>query len=139
MKNFSKIALAFAIAGSMSLAYAGEKEDVMALVNDAAKAVTANKAEAVKNIQNGVFVKGSLYAFAYDLNGVMVAHPQKPTSVGTNFLNQGDDNNKMFRKDIIEAAKKGGGWVDYTLKGSNKTAFCKKAADLAVCSAIVKG
>lgn len=138
MKQISMIALAMAVAGSVTLAHAGEKEDVMSLVGDAAKAVAANKAEAVKNIQNGAYVKGDLYVFAYDLNGVMVAHPQKPSSVGQNFLNQGDDNGKMFRKDIVEAAKKGSGWVDYTLKGSNKTAFCKKAADLAVCSAMVK-
>jgi signal transduction histidine kinase len=139
-KSVVKTIVALSIAATFSAAYANDKDTAVSLVNDAAKGVTANKSEGVKNIQNGVYSKGELYTFAYDLNGVLVAHPQKVKDVGQNFLAVPDETGKMFRKDIVETAKSkaGSGWVDYTIKGSAKSAFCKKVVDIAVCSAIVK-
>ena len=127
--------------------FAGEKEDAMKLVNDAAVAVDKDKAAAVAEIGNakGRFVKGEIYVFAYDLTGNMVAHPINAKLVGKNLLDVPDAGGKMFRKDIIDGVKASGtATVDYKYKNpqsgtvENKVTYCKKAADLAVCAGYYK-
>jgi cytochrome c len=119
-----------------------------ALVTDAAKFLNENGREAaLKEINNpaGKFVKDTLYVFAYDLEGVMLAHPMKPELVGKNVLNEPDSKGKMFRKEIVELAKtKGEGWVDYayinpkTGKEDVKTTYVLKAGDIVLCCGVYK-
>ena len=63
----------------------------------------------------GLFVKDDIYVFAYNLKGVLVAHPMRPELIGANLLNTPDrPGGRLFRKTIIEGAlNKGQGWVDY--------------------------
>lgn len=140
------LALAALMAVSAS-AFAGEKEDATKLVNEAATAIAANKSAAVAEIgkAGGKYVKGEIYVFAYDLEGVMVAHPVNPKLVGKSLIDVPDANGKMFRKDIIEGVKsKGSTTVDYKYKNptsgaiEDKATFCLKAADLAVCAGYYK-
>ena len=145
IKKFAPAALVLAlITGAV---FAGEKEDAMKLVNDAAVAVDKDKAAAVAEIGNakGRFVKGEIYVFAYDLTGSMVAHPINAKLVGKNLLDVPDAGGKMFRKDIIDGVKASGtATVDYKYKNpqsgtvENKVTYCKKAADLAVCAGYYK-
>ena len=75
------------------------------------------------NLMKGPFDKGEIYVFAYDLNGVVLAHPKNAKLVGKNMADMPDQDGKMFRKDILAIAKKqGSGWVDYKYKNpeSNK-------------------
>lgn len=122
---------------------AGEKEDAIQLVGDAAAALGKDKAAATAEIGNpkGRFVKGELYVFAYDLGGTMVAHPINPKLVGKNLLDVPDAGGKMFRKEILDGIKaSGSATVDYKYKNpqngaiENKVSYCRKAADLAVCA-----
>lgn len=145
MKKLSLCAALIALC--IGPALAGEKEDAVKLVNDAATAVSKDKAAAVAEISNktGRFVHGELYVFAYDLNGVMVAHPFNPKLIGNNLLEVPDADGKMFRKTIIDGVKAtGSATVDYryknptTSKIEEKVSFCKKAADLAVCAGYYK-
>lgn len=88
----------------------------------------------------GNFDKGELYVFAYDLAGVMLAHPKNPELVGKNLHDVPDSEGKLFRKEIVEKAKtKGWGWVDYkylnpeTKELEYKTTYCQAIADVILC------
>jgi signal transduction histidine kinase len=139
--KFVPAALVLALLSGAALA--GEKEDAMKMVGDAASAVDKDKAAAVAEIGNakGRFVKGEIYVFAYDLTGTMVAHPINAKLVGKSLIDVPDAGGKMFRKEIIEGVKASGtATVDYKYKNpqsgtvENKVSYCKKAADLAICA-----
>lgn len=127
-------------------AWASPREDAMALVQDAAKFVQAQgmeKALPELNKPDGKWVKGDLYVFAYDLKGVMVAHPKNVKLVGKNMLDIPDVDGKLFRREILEVAKsKGTGWVDYKYKNPEtgkvepKTTYLKKVGDVVLCCGI---
>ena len=126
---------------------AGEKEDAMQMVNDAATAVSKDKASALAEIGNakGKYVKGEIYVFAYDMSGTMAAHPINAKLVGKNLMEVPDAGGKMFRKEIIEGVTaKGSATVDYKYKNpqsgaiEDKVTYCKKAVDLAVCAGYYK-
>lgn len=143
MKNI--LATLILLAG---LVAASPKDDASALVQDAAKYLKANGREkALQEISkaDGKWVKGELYVFAYDFQGVIVAHPKNAKLVGKNMLEVPDVDGKLFRKDIVEAAKsKGSGWVDYKYKNpesgkiEEKTTFLLKAGDVILCCGIYR-
>lgn len=88
----------------------------------------------------GMFDKGELYVFAYDLRGVMLAHPKNPELVGKNLLDVPDSEGKLFRKEIVEkATTKGWGWIEYkylnpeTHELEFKTSYCQAIVDVIVC------
>jgi len=100
------------------------------------------KEKAISEIRKrrGMFDKGELYVFAYDLNGVMLAHPKNPELIGKNLIAVPDSEGKLFRKEIVEKAKiKGSGWVDYvylnpeTNELEHKTTYCQKEDDIIIC------
>jgi cytochrome c len=125
-----------------------EKVEAKALVDKAeayAKEHGKEKVVAEINKADGQFVKGSLYVFAYDPNGIMMAHPKNPGLIGKNLLNEPDSKGKLFRKEISEKAKsEGTGWVDYiylnpqTGKEEAKTTYFKKVGDLVICCGAYK-
>jgi len=118
-------------------------EEARSLVENAVAFLKANgkeKALAEFNKRRSSFVKGDLYVFVYDLNGVMLAHPMNPELVGQNLLNEPDSKGKLFRKKIVELAKAmGSGWVDYTYlnpitkKEARKTTYFQREGDLIIC------
>ncbi|MEK7393852.1 MAG: cache domain-containing protein [Fibrobacterota bacterium] len=132
----------------VGIAAATPKDDATALVNDASKFLKANgKEKALQEINkpDGKWVKGELYVFAYDFQGVIVAHPKNAKLVGKNMLEVPDVDGKLFRKDIVEAAKsKGTGWVDYKYKNpetgkiEEKTTFVLKSGDVILCCGIYR-
>lgn len=145
MKRMTLIPLLLAIVTGTVLA--DEKEDVMQMVDEAAAMATADKADALAEMNNpaGRFVRGELYVFAYDLNGVMVAHPINPGLVGKDLLNTPDADGKLFRKAIIDGIKAtGSATVEYKYKNpatsqvEDKVSFCKAAAELAICGGYYK-
>lgn len=144
MKKFVAFLFSAALCGGV---LAGEKEDAMQMVNDAAAAVSKDKASALAEIGNakGKYVKGEIYVFAYDMSGTMAAHPINAKLVGKNLMEVPDAGGKMFRKEIIEGVTaKGSATVDYKYKNpqsgaiEDKVTYCKKAVDLAVCAGYYK-
>lgn len=82
------------------------------------------------------FNRKELYVFVYDMEAVMIAHPN-PTLIGRKLLNAPDAEGKFFRKEIVELAKtKGSGWVDYVYKNPEtgkvepKTTYIEKVEDM---------
>ena len=96
---------------------------------------------------DGIFHRGDLYAFAYDLDMNFLAHPVRPDLVGQNLLDQKDwDGGTFFHRKIREIAlSSGSGWVDYEyFNPANgqiepKTTFVRRIGDLIVCSGTYRG
>jgi cytochrome c len=135
----------FSFAG---LSYADERDDAKALVKRAAAYVKyQGKAKAIAEISTpkGMFDKGELYVFAYDLHGVMLAHPKNPALIGQNLIDVPDVDGKLFRKEIVEKANsQGSGWVEYmyldpeTNKQAHKTTYFLKVGDIILCCGVYK-
>ena len=135
----------FAFAG---LSHASGKDDAKALVKKAVAYVKyqgKEKAIAEINKPRGMFDKGEAYVFAYDLQGVIVAHPKNRTLIGKNMIAVPDSEGKLFRKEIVELAKsKGSGWVDYmylnpeTNEQEHKTTYVYRVGDIILCCGAYK-
>jgi len=131
-----------------ALSYAADRDDAKALVKRAAAYVKyQGKEKALTEISTpkGMFDKGELYVFAYDLQGVMLAHPKNPALIGQNLIAVPDTEGKLFRKEIVEKAKsQGSGWVDYvylnpeTNRQEHKTTYIQKVGDIIVCCGVYK-
>ena len=151
MKKTIVVSLVIGLIGLLvfaGLSYASGKDDAKALVKKAAAYVKyQGKEKAIAEISKprGMFDKGEAYVFAYDLQGVMVAHPKNPALIGKNLIAVPDNDGKMFRKEIVEKAKaKGSGWVDYvylnpeTNEQEHKTTYIQKAGDIILCCGVYK-
>ena len=125
-------------------------DDARRMVGKAAAFYRKNGRERfLKELNNphGAFCEEDLYAFAYDLNMTLVAHPTKPDLVGQNNLNQKDwSGGKCFRKEMQAVAlSKGCGWVDYEYENplnkrrEPKTTYVERVGDLIVCAGAYKG
>jgi len=129
-----------------ALSYGADRDDAKALVKNAAAYVKyqgKDKALAEIGTPKGMFDKGELYVFAYDLQGVMLAHPKNPSLIGQNLLNVPDTEGKLFRKEIVEKAKSNGsGWVDYvylnpeTNRQEHKTTYFQRVGDIIICCGV---
>ncbi len=118
-------------------AAADDRKEAIGLVDKAiifAKAHGKDKVLAEISRAGGAFDKGELYVFAYDMSGVVLAHPKNAKLIGKNMLEMPDVDGKYFRKDIINLAKKDStGWVDYKYKNpennqvEQKTTYFKAA------------
>jgi cytochrome c len=130
------------------LSCAADRDDAKALVKRAAAYVKyqgKEKALAEISTPKGMFDKGDLYVFAYDLQGVMLAHPKNPALIGQNLIAVPDTEGKLFRKEIVEKARsQGSGWVDYvylnpeTNKQEHKTTYFQKVGDVILCCGVYK-
>jgi signal transduction histidine kinase len=135
----------FATAG---LTHASGKDDAKTLVKQAAAYVKyQGKGKALAEISKpkGMFDKGELYVFAYDLQGVMVGHPKNPALIGKNLVDVPDSEGRMFRREIVERAKsKGSGWVEYLYLNpesnelEHKTTYLQKVGDIILCCGVYK-
>jgi cytochrome c len=92
------------------------KQDVVDFVNEAiayAKANGKDKAIAEFNNPKGKFVRGELYIYAYNWDGVALANGGNPALAGQNLIDMTDPNGVKVIQSLIKVARAGGGWVDY--------------------------
>ncbi len=59
------------------------------------------------------FIKGELYIFAIDFNGVTLAQPYRPEDIGYSHLDLKDPNEVLFFKNMLNTAKRGNGTLYY--------------------------
>jgi hypothetical protein len=85
------------------------------------KLITYAKSEGRKRIleeisnRQGKFVDRDIYAFAFDMDAVIVAHGGDHSLIGKDLLNVRTQDGKYFQREIMQIAKKqGGGHVDYS-------------------------
>ncbi len=91
-------------------------ENLKAFVADAAAYAKENGKEAALeefNDQNGSFIDGELYVFAYDMDGTVLALPNQKELLGTVRTGIPDSNGVEFIEGLIEAAGSGGGSIYY--------------------------
>jgi signal transduction histidine kinase len=154
MKNLLKKCMLFGIAAVTLICFtngpacADDKETAVKMVKAAVAYIAAHGEEKgldALNNPNGEFVKGELYVFAYDMNGVLLANSFRQNLLGQNLLDVPDSSGKKFRREIIELAKtKGSGWVDYSYQNpktkqlEQKTTYLEKVGDLVVCCGVFK-
>jgi len=118
------------VLGLVSIALTGATMDeAKALTEKAAAYWKANGREkAIAEINNpkGQFVKGELYVVAQDFNGVVLANAVNPERVGQNFSNLKDPSGRYFAREMVEAAKKGSGVVEFVFVNPTTKKFQPK-------------
>ncbi|WP_072680688.1 cache domain-containing protein [Arcobacter sp. LA11] len=101
----------------VSFSYAATVAEVQAFVEDGVKLCKEKGNEACLkefNNKDGAFIKGELYMFAYDFNGVNQALGSNPKLVGKNLYKLKDASGLMLIQELIKIAKTDGeGWLDY--------------------------
>jgi cytochrome c len=134
--------------GTMGLAMAeqkasqGTKAEAKAMIEKAAtwfkkygKEKTLAEITLAGTDKKGEFLDRDLYIFAYDFNGVVLAHGANPKLIGKNLMEMQDADGKFLIKGLVETAKKGSGWYPYkwsnpiTKKIDDKIAYVLKIDD----------
>lgn len=136
---------------SMATAAAAEPtaKDAVEMVERGAAFAKANGKDALlKKItaKDPDFVQGSMYIYVRDFPvGVNIAHPYNQSIVGKDLNDVPDVNGKLYRRDIMEIAKKEGkGWVDYMYKNPDngkieaKTSYLMRVNDIVLVAGIYK-
>ena len=125
------------------------EKDAIAMAERAAAYTKAHgREELIKKItaKDPEFVQGSMYIYMRDFNtGVNLAHPFNQSIVGKDLNDVPDTNGKMYRRDIMDVARKSGkGWVDYMYKNPEnskieaKTAYILRSGDVVLVAGIYK-
>ena len=107
---------------------------------------SSGKEKALAEFSNpaGQFVKGELYIFVVDFNGVILAHGANAKLINKNMIDLKDAAGKPFMHDIVKAGKQGSGWVEYqwtnpvSKKIEPKVAFAKAEGDIILACGIYK-
>jgi cytochrome c len=119
------------ILGALSFAAAEPKEKVVALVDKAAALIQSqgDKAFAEFRKKDSEWLKGDIYVFVDDMDGINLCHPVTPDLEGQNLLGMKDADGKEFVREMIELLKtKDAGWVEYSWKKPGSAAAAKKLA-----------
>jgi signal transduction histidine kinase len=98
-----------------SIALAANAIQAKALLNEAVTYYQQHGAEKTFeqiNKADGRFRQGELYVFVFDGEGNIVAHGADSSLLGTNRMDQQDENGKYFVKEIMDLSE-GGGTVKY--------------------------
>lgn len=139
----------FAMSSSVLAADKGSKEEAVAMVKKAVALVKSEGKEkafaAFSDPANTTFHDRDLYVYAYDLNGVALAHGNNPKMVGKPLIGLKDNEGKPMIKEMVDLAKsKGSGWVDFkwpnpvTKAVESKSGYVEKVDDMFIGSGIYK-
>lgn len=130
------------VLGIATFSFAATPDDAKALVKEAVAFVKANgkeKALAEFNNPKGQFVRGDLYVFAVDFNGVMVAHGANQALIGKNMMDAKDPDGVAYIAKFVEAGKQGSGWVDYKWPNPKTKQVTPKTSYLEAADGIIVG
>ncbi len=126
------------------------RDDAQAMVKQAiafSRAQGENRLIDDINAKSASFRRGDLYAFVYDRDMTMLAHPEKPELVGANLRDKKDwPGGKYFRREIQELAlTRGSGWVEYEYENpanhqrEPKSTYVEADGNLIVCAGVHTG
>lgn len=145
---FTGVLLSLSLATAVAAPEPTEK-DAIAMVERGAAFVKAHGKDAlVRKIaaKDPDFVQGAMYIYMRDFPaGVNIAHPFNLALIGKDMNDVPDTNGKMYRRDIMEMAKKDGkGWVDYMYKNPEngkveaKTTYLMRVGDVVLIAGVYK-
>ncbi|EHQ36047.1 cache domain-containing protein [Methanoplanus limicola] len=92
------------------------EEELVSFVDMASQFANENGEEsafAEYNKKDGIFSKGDLYIYAYDFEGVLLAHPYQQDKIGTDRLDWTTANGLEFVRAAMDTAENGEGYVMY--------------------------
>lgn len=69
---------------------------------------------------------GDLYLVVWNMKGAVIAHGNNPDSIGLNQYDLKDEDGKYYVREVIEKAKKGGGWIDFKMKNAFQSIYVEK-------------
>lgn len=95
------------------------RAEIIHYVQRAADVVRAHGANACGELQRPEWFANGWYVFVLDSDGRTVCHPARPENVGRPAHDLVDVNGKRFGDEFLQAARNGGGWVDYSWPRAN--------------------
>jgi len=108
------------VAAAEPQALQGTKEEARAMIENAAawfqkygKEKTLAEITLAGSGKKGAFIDRDLYIFAYDYNGVVLAHGANPKLIGKDLINFQDADGRYLVRGLIDTTRKGGGWYYY--------------------------
>jgi cytochrome c len=114
----------------------GTRDDAKAMVDAAVDHVKkVGHEQAFKDFSdksNKNWQKKDVYVFAYNMDGINVAHGANEKLIGKNLIELKDPNGKLLIQELRNTAQKGNGWVEYewphpqTKKIESKVSFVRK-------------
>jgi cytochrome c len=121
----------------------GTREDAVRLVHRVQEKFErdgpAATFKAVTDEEAGEFHHRDLHVFVYDLNGINVAHGERPILVGKNLISLKDQDGKFLIREMIDIAHgTGSGWIDYkwpdprTNRVEDKSSYIERMGDYVV-------
>ncbi|MES2949027.1 MAG: cache domain-containing protein [Pseudomonadota bacterium] len=141
MKSFARwifflVAVMGLWTGTANAQDSGSRDEAKAMVEAAVDHVKkVGPDQAFKDFtdkENKTWHKKDLYVFAYNLDGLNMAHGANDKLVGKNLIELKDPNGKLLIKELRDTAVKGGGWVEYdwphplTKKIESKISYSRK-------------
>ncbi|GAG02983.1 unnamed protein product, partial [marine sediment metagenome] len=78
------------------------------------------------NPQNNEYRDGDLYLTMYNIEGKVIADGDNRELIGKNYIDEKDENGKLYVRELIEKAQSGGGWVNAKLNNSFKSFYVEK-------------
>jgi len=128
----------FALFCGLAYAQRATEQDALRIVEKAGKLIEKKGDEALPAIcdPNGEFFnrEKALYAFVYNENIVVVAHPYLPELIGQCLKGKTDVNGRKFRDEIVrKALEEGSGWTEYTYQMP-----CSTEGDMAQSSQVMR-
>ncbi|MCA1915006.1 cache domain-containing protein [Methanospirillum hungatei] len=88
--------------------------EMVAFVQEAVQYARDNKKEDVLaefSNRSGSFFRGNLYIYAYDFDGITLAHPLQTELIGKSRLKERDAENEYFIRNLRDVALNGSGFV----------------------------
>jgi cytochrome c len=101
---------------------------IVALVEKAARLVDKQGKAALAEFRKpgSEWFHGNTYLFAYDMKANVLLNPAFPQREGTNVAGGKDASGKPFQDEIMRAAERGSGWVDYMFPKPGETQPSRK-------------
>ena len=122
------------------------EKDAVALVGKGAQVLRLRgRDEMIRKINSKApdFYSGALYLAMRDMKGIIIAHPLTAL-IGKNLVDVPDADGKVFRREMMAAARKGHGWVGYKFmnpasgKVEPKVTYVLRVGDVALEAGVYK-
>ena len=104
-----------------------KRKEVMDFVHEGITYVQKNSFDKAMNAITHArdFIRGELYLFVYDTKGFQYASGQDERYIWKNWFKLRDMFGTYMVQEMIEKAKKGGGWVTYQWRNATKVTYVK--------------
>lgn len=100
-----------------------ERDELVAFVEEAVQFAHENGRELAQKAfsdPKGNFIRDGLYIFAYDYDGLTLAHPYQPELIGTSRIDTKDPNGIQINQQAIDAVRLGNGFFYFIYSDPSK-------------------